>query len=411
MTTQQAVQAPSAAPEGIPFSVLLLMAIATGLCAGGNYYNQPLLSSMATAFGISEVSAALTVTLAQVSYAVGLLLLVPFGDKYERRSLIVGMMLLMSVGQMICGFATNLTVFSVGIVIAGLFSSAAQIMVPLAAMLSHPSRASRAIGMTVSGIMMGILAARSLAGILSDLGGWNTIYRLASVLGCIMALVLYKYLPQSRNSVQPGYAQIMRSMLTLVMTQPRLRTCALMGGLSFASMGMLFAMTTLVLSGAPYHLSDTDIGLVGLVGVAGAWMANIAGKLGDRGWAQHTMAISIVIKLLSWYLLWLGGASLVWFLVGTFLLDMAQQGVNIGSQGNIYKLVPEARSRLNAIYMTTYFCGGATGSALASLAWAHAGWDGVCVLGATMIVLCGIVLLYDYRLIHKSSMTQAVKST
>lgn len=397
--------------DDIPFYLLLLISVACGLCAGGNYFNQPLLSSIATDYGISAVSAALTVTLAQVSYAAGLMFLVPLGDRFERRRLIVTMLLLMALGHLICAVAPNVTVFSVGIVMAGLFSAAAQIMVPLAAMLSHPARASRSIGIAVSGIMIGILAGRSVAGILSELWGWQSIYQVTTVLAVVMAWMLWRQLPVSRSTLQSSYAGILRSMLTLVMTLPRLRSCALMGALSFASMGVLLSMTALLLSGEPHMLNDASIGLTGLIGVAGAWMATTAGRLVDRGWGTQTAVVAILIKLLAWYWLWLGGASLAWFLVGTFFLDMAQQGVNIAKQSAIYQLVPEARSRLNAIYMTAYFLGGASGSAGASLAWHYAGWDGVCVLGAGLILACACVQVVDYRLMHNSSTTQAVKST
>src|SRR5690606_30835187 len=185
--------------------VLLLMAIACGLCAGGNYFNQPLLHSISVSLGITETRAALTVTVAQVSYALGLLFIVPLGDKFERRQLAVGLMLLAAIGQFISGLAINSSMLFVGVGMAGLFSVAAQVLVPMAAILSAPSRSGRAVGMVMSGLLTGILLARSVAGLLSGIGGWSTVYLVSGVIMLVIAAVLWLKLPSSRNPQTHGY--------------------------------------------------------------------------------------------------------------------------------------------------------------------------------------------------------------
>ncbi len=374
------------------------MAIASGLCAGGNYFNQPLLHSIALSFNISETTAALTVTMAQVSYACGLLLLVPLGDKLERRGLVVTLMLLAACGQFISGFAGHVGLLFGGIIMAGLFSVAAQILVPMAATLSDPARSGRAVGLVMSGLLIGILTARSVAGLLSGLGGWHTVYRVSSIVMMLVALALWFLLPPSRNPVKVSYAQVLRSMGTLIARYPRLRSRALIGATAFASVSALFSTMALMLSGPAHHLSDVSIGLVGLVGIAGALMASVAGRLADHGWTQATSVACVLLMLVGWGCFWLGTTSLVWFLIGMLVIDLALQGLHISNQNVVFKLEPEARSRINAVYMTTYFIGAASGSALGSLAWNRGGWHAICELGIVLALLCGGLLMHDQRL-------------
>jgi len=371
------------------------MAVACGLCAGANYYNQPLLHSIAVHLRVTEATAALTVTLAQVSYAVGLLLLVPLGDKLERRRLIVTLMVLASIGLFLSGFADGFALLALGTLMTGLFSVAAQVLVPMAAALAAPGRGGQAVGLVMSGLLTGILAARSVAGLLSGLGGWNLVYRVAGVAMIAVALALWFALPPLRNVQPPSYLQVLRSLGTLARRHPRLRSRALLGGLSFGSVSVLFSTMALLLAGPAHRLSDLHIGLVGLAGVAGALMANVAGRLADRGLEQFTTRVSVLLVLASWPLLWLGGTGLVWFLLGMLLIDLALQGVHISNQNVIYALAPEARSRLNAVYMTTYFAGAASGSAIGSWAWQHGGWTITCLAGAGVAVLNLGALWYD----------------
>lgn len=383
-------------------STLLLMALACGLCAGGNYFNQPLLHSISLAFAVSESTAALTVTVAQVAYACGLVLLVPLGDKLERRGLAVTLMLLAAAGQFISGFSQNMPMLLTGTLMAGLFSVAAQILVPMAAALSDPKQSGRAVGTVMSGLLIGILAARSVAGLLSGVGGWNTVYKVAGVIMLVVALLLWLRLPKSRNTQQSGYLQILASLATLVTSQPRLRSTSLLGALSFASVSVLFSTMALLLAGPQFGLSDVQIGLVGLIGVAGALMANVAGRMVDRGWGQRTTAIALLLLLGSWLLLWLGGNSLICFLIGMLAIDMGLQGVHVTNQNVVYKLIPEARSRLNAVYMTSYFIGAASGSALGTLAWRQGGWTGTCLLGVGLALCAAAALLYDQRVARRA---------
>ena len=398
----QAVIHPQPAPV-LTTPVLLLMAVATGLCAGSNYFNQPLIHSIAVALHVGDGTAALTVTLSQLAYAAGLLLFVPLGDKFERRGLAGGLMLLAALGLFISGYSTSFAMLVAGTAMTGLFSVAAQTLVPMAATLSAPQRSGRAVGMVMSGLLGGILLARSAAGVLSDLGGWQTVYRAAGWAMVLLALALWRVLPASRNPAPPGYGRILRSLVELAVQHPRLRSRSLLGALTFASVSVLLSSTTLLLSGPGFGLSDSDIGLVGLLGVAGALMASVTGRLADRGWGQATAAACVLLLLVSWGALRLGAHSLAWILAGTLLIDIALAGVHISNQSVIYQLDTTARSRINAVYMTTYFAGAASGSALGSLAWQLAGWPGVCMVGAGLALLSGAALYRDQLLARRAS--------
>lgn len=396
------MSASSPPPAYLTTPVLLLMAVATGLCAGSNYFNQPLLHSIALNLRVSEAATALTVTLSQVAYAFGLLLLVPLADKLERRGLAVGLMVLAGLGLLVSGFAQSFGMLLAGTVLTGLFSVAAQTLVPMAATLSDPRRSGQAVGLIMSGLLTGILVARSVAGLLSSMGGWNTVYRAAAVAMLLLAAALWFVLPRSRNPLAASYLQTLRSLGTLVMRHPRLRSRALLGALSFGSVSVLFSTMALLLAGPAFRLSDSQIGLVGLVGVAGALMASVTGRLADRGWGQATSAVAVAMLLVGWVFLWLGVDHLGWFLLGMLVIDIGLPGVHISNQNVIYQLQPEARASVNAVYMTCYFAGAAAGSALGALAWRHGGWPMTCALGAGMALLAGAALCNDQRLARQA---------
>ncbi len=391
------------APAGLSTPVLLLMATACGLCAGANYFNQPLLHSIAVQLGVSESRAAFTVTIAQVSYAAGLLLLVPLGDKLERRRLVVALMALAACGLFLSGFAGSFSALAAGTLMTGLFSVAAQVLVPMAAALAAPGRSGRAVGLVMSGLLVGILAARSVAGLLSGVGGWSLVYRVGGIAILAVAVALWFALPALRTPNPPSYGQVLRSLATLARQHPRLRSRALLGGLSFGSVSVLFSTMALMLAGPAHRLGDAQIGLVGLAGVAGALMANWAGRMADRGREQWTTRASVLLLAASWGALWLGGASLPWFLVGVLAIDLALQGVHISNQNVIYALAPQARSRLNAVYMTTYFAGAALGSALGSAAWQHGGWGATCAAGLAVAGANCAAMWHDARLARQAA--------
>ncbi|CAM4037963.1 MFS transporter [Comamonas aquatilis] len=384
------VNSAAPAPQGLGASSLLLMALACGLCAGGNYFNQPLLHSIAEHFEVAQATAAVSVTLAHVAYASGLLLLAPLADKLQRRGLAVSLMLLAAVGQAICGFAPSVQAFMAGTVVAGLFSVAAQVLVPMAAALAMPGQSGRAVGWVMSGLLLGILLARSVAGMVSEAWGWQAVYQGAAVVMAVVALWLWKMLPASRSSLPVSYGQVLASMWQLLRGQQALRQRTLVSALAFASVSVLFSTMALQLSSGPLGLGDGQIGMIGLAGAAGALVATQAGRLVDKGLGRVSCAIGALALLLSWPMLWWGGAHLGWFVLGLIVIDLGLQCLNITNQATVAQLLPAARGRMNAVYMTGYFLGAALGSALGTLAWRINGWQGACTLGLLLAVLAAM---------------------
>lgn len=388
-------------------TTLLLMATACGLCAGANYFNQPLLNSMVQHLHISDAQASSTVTMAQVSYGLGLLFLVPLGDMLERRRLVLTLMLLAACGMLLSGVSGMIGSFSLlaaGTLMAGVFSVAAQVLVPMAATFAAPGTSGRAVGLVMSGLLVGILASRSVAGILSDLGGWSTVYWVGATLTALMALLLARALPKAAPSAPVSYGEVMKSLGQLLRQHPRLRSRALIGGAGFATVSVLFSSMALLLAGPGFGLSDLMIGLIGIVGIAGALMANVAGRLADKGMEQSTTMAGAILMLLGWLCLWLGGSSIWWFLLGLLVVDGALQALHISNQNVVYALAPDARSRINAVYMTTYFLGASIGSALGSWAWLNHGWTGTSLMGGSLGLLTLIVVLWDRRLLTKQAL-------
>ena len=372
---------------GLSPALVALMSLATGLSVACNYYVQPLLDTVARTFSLSVNQAGFIVTTAQLGYAAGLLLLVPLGDMLERRGLIVVMSLLAAGGMVITALSPTLPLMLLGTALTGLFSVVAQILVPLAATLAAPEKRGKVVGTVMSGLLLGILLARTVAGGLAQLGGWRTVYWVASVLMVFMALALWRYLPRYQQSVKLNYGQLLRSIFSLFSSTPILRSRAVTGCLAFANFSILWTSMAFLLASPPYGYSEGTIGLLGLVGAAGALAARQAGSLADKGKARLTTTAGLVIMLASWGITALGSHSLIALIVGIILLDLAVQGVHITNQSVIYRSMPEARNRLTAGYMTSYFIGGAAGSLISAAAFQHAGWYGVCAAGAFITVL------------------------
>ena len=368
-------------------ALIVLMSIATGLAVASNYYAQPLLDTIARNFSLSASSAGFIVTAAQLGYAAGLLFLVPLGDMFERRRLIVSMTLLAAGGMLITASSQSLAMMILGTALTGLFSVVAQILVPLAATLASPDKRGKVVGTIMSGLLLGILLARTVAGLLANLGGWRTVFWVASVLMALMALALWRGLPQMKSETHLNYPQLLGSVFSMFISNKILRTRALLGCLTFANFSILWTSMAFLLAAPPFNYSDGVIGLFGLAGAAGALGARPAGGFADKGKSHHTTTFGLLLLLLSWLAIWFGHTSVLALIIGILVLDLTVQGVHITNQTVIYRIYPDARNRLTAGYMTSYFIGGSAGSLISASAWQHAGWTGVCLAGASLALL------------------------
>ncbi|WP_213313774.1 MFS transporter [Citrobacter freundii] len=373
--------------QGLSPSLILLMSIATGLAVASNYYAQPLLDTIARNFSLSASTAGFIVTAAQLGYAAGLLFLVPLGDMFERRMLIVSMTLLAAGGMLITASSQSLGMLILGTALTGLFSVVAQILVPLAATLATPDKRGKVVGTIMSGLLLGILLARTVAGLLANLGGWRTVFWVASVLMALMAVALWRGLPKMKSDTHLYYPQLLGSVFSLFINDKLLRTRAMLGCLTFANFSILWTSMAFLLAAPPFNYSEGMIGLFGLAGAAGALGARPAGGFADKGKSHLTTTMGLLLLLLSWLAIWFGHASVPMLIIGILVLDLTVQGVHITNQTVIYRIHPDARNRLTAGYMTSYFIGGAAGSLISASAWQHAGWAGVCLAGTTVAIL------------------------
>jgi len=383
--------------QGLSPALIALMSVATGLAVASNYYAQPLLDTIARAFSLSANQAGFIVTAAQLGYAAGLLLLVPLGDMFERRRLIVVMTLLAAGGLLITASSQSLGMMILGTALTGLFSVVAQILVPLAATLATPETRGKVVGTIMSGLLLGILLARTVSGLLASLGGWRTVFWVASGLMVVMAFALWRGLPKMKSETHLNYPQLLGSVFSLFTRNKLLRTRALLGCLTFANFSILWTSMAFLLAAPPFNFSDGTIGLFGLAGAAGALGARPVGGLVDKGKAHHTTTWGLVLLLLSWIALVAGQYSVLALIVGILVLDLMVQGVHITNQSVIYRVQPDARNRLTAGYMTSYFIGGAAGSLISASAYQHAGWNGVCIAGAVVALLNLVVWWRGYH--------------
>ena len=374
--------------------LLWLMAIACGLCAGANYYCQPLISSIQQYYQVPESQVALTVTFAQISYALGLLFIVPLGDMLNKTKLIPFLMLGAAAGLFICASAVNLPMLWVGTIIAGLFSVAAQILIPLATMAVKPEKTGEVVGFLMSGLLVGILLSTSIAGLLSDLFHWKMIYILSGISMLALSFYLKGKLP-SLPRLRISYAAIFKSMGILLKQEPRLVLRSLTGACAFAAMSMLFSTIALLLTQEPFQLSDVMVGLVTLVGVFGALSTQFIGKWADRGHIKILSWIGCSILMGSWLFLYFGAVSLLSYILGYGLINLGLAIKHSCNQNVIFRLRPDAKSRVNSLYMTLYFIGGACGSALGVYAWHHGGWSMTCLAGLGLALCATLFALLD----------------
>ena len=361
--------------------LIYVMASAAGLSVANLYYAQPLLHTLARDFSVSNGAAGSIITLTQLGYAMGLVLLVPLGDLLQRRRLITGITLFSAVALINAAVAPQLLWFDVACYFIGLTAVVAQLLVPFAAHLADAKDRGRVVGKVMSGLLMGILLARVASGVVSDVLGWQAVYWIAAALMLLQALVLYRTLPIEPPQTTQSYRTLLLSILHLMRDEPLLRRRIVYGMSVFGAFSALWTSLPFLLAPAPYHYSDTLIGLFGLLGVAGVMMASFAGHLHDKGHSRLGTGTALAFVITGFLLMGVWPYHVAAVIIGIVLLDIGVQGTQILNQSKIYTLRPEARNRLTTAYMTCFFIGGTIGSAAAAIAFTHFGWTGVAMTG------------------------------
>ncbi|HEY5428603.1 MAG TPA: MFS transporter [Solirubrobacteraceae bacterium] len=376
---------------GISRGLVLLLAVSCGAAAANLYYAQPLLHTLSGALHVPGATAGLLITISQLGFVVGLAFLVPLGDLRERRGLITTTLLVTAAGMAVAAVAPTFAVFGAALAVVGVSSVVAQVIVPMSSSLSADHERGQVVGTVMSGLLIGILLARTVSGLIAAAFGWRVVFWFAAVAMVALAVTLRRALPKIPPTTELSYRGLLRSVLSLVAQEPVLRQRMLIGALDFGCFSTLWTSLAFLLSAAPYHYGNAVIGLFGLVGVLGAGAASMAGRLADRGRGGSTTTITLVLMLASWAILALGTSSVIALIAGIAVLDLGVQGLHISNQSAIYALRPEARSRLTTAYMVAYFLGGAVASALSSALYAADGWTGVCILGASSALLALVV--------------------
>jgi predicted MFS family arabinose efflux permease len=376
--------------------VVLLLSVTAGTAVSLVYYVQPLLDTIATDLNVSAGAAGLLVTASQIGFAFGLAFLVPLGDLLDRRRLVAGMLAASGLVSLAAGLAPTFSVLCALLVLAGITSAAAQIVVPFAASLAAEDQRGRITGTVMSGLLLGILLARTISGAIAEIGGWRLVYFVAAILVALLALLVWRMLPSVTTPATTSYAGLLHSVLVLVREHPVLRGRMALGLLSMAQFSAMWTASSFLLA-RTYHFSDGVIGLFGLAGAAGALGAPLAGRLADRGHGHHASTAAWLCLLAGWGLLAWGNHNLTALIIGMLVFDLGAQGAQISNQNKIYALDPDARSRITTAYMVTYFIGGVLGSVIAGYTYQLSDWTAVCTLGATTAAT-GLIL---WGLLHR----------
>lgn len=385
---------------------LPFLGLACAVGVGSIYYNQPLLLVIGKSFGRDARSMELVAVATQLGYAAGILCFVPLGDVAERRALMMRMYGAVSVALLLAALARGLAWMVVASVLVGLMASVTHVVVPMAPDLVPDAQRGKAIGTVMTGLLLGILLARSFAGWLGGYSGWRSVFVVAAVINVAFVPIMYRMMPRMEPRASLTYRKTMRSLWTLLRTEPLLREAAVLGALSFAAFNCFWTTLAYMLD-SHYGLGPGVAGTFGLVGAAGALIAPFAGWLADKHGTRVVVTVASATLTVSFVWLWWTErwhVSTTWHMtamvLGVIALDLGQQMMQVGNQTRIFGLGSQVRSRLNTIYMTIYFAGGAAGSALAGWAWWRWGWNGVCVLALVLLSAMGVRHLTGYSRTH-----------
>jgi predicted MFS family arabinose efflux permease len=356
----------------------LLFATACGLIVANIYYAQPLIGPIAASLDLSPQTAGLIVTMGQIGYGLGLLLIVPLADLFENKRLILYSLGLCIVALGCAGLSTRAVPFLVASLFIGLGAVAVQIIVPFAAHLTPPAKRGQVIGNVMSGLMLGIMLARPVASFLTQLSSWHTIFFASAVCMVLLLILLGRVLPERMPSSTLSYGSLIGSMLRLMVTEPVLRRRALYHACLFGAFSLFWTTVPLLLAGPLFNLSQAGIALFALAGVSGAIAAPLTGRIADKGWSRPATIfamLAVACAFLLTELIELGSTySLAWLVIAAIVLDFGVAANLALGQRAIFLLPAEYRSRLNGMFMATFFLGGALGSAVGAWGFAQGGW-------------------------------------
>ena len=380
--------------------VLYLMSISAGLVVANLYYNQPLLNQIANTYGVSESAVSNVALSTQLGYAFGLLFIIPLGDKISNHRILKWDFLLMILSLLAAALSPSLFILVISSFFIGFTSSLPQLFVPMAAQLSDDANRGRAIGIVMSGLLIGILGSRVISGYIGEQLGWRVMYFGATGLMAILFATLHFALPKLHPHFLGNYGSLLKSIWHYFKTDASLRLAALRGALAFAGLSAFWTVLVFLMEDN-FGYGSTVAGLFGLLGIAGALGATVVGKLSDRVNRNKIIIFSAGLIIVSWIIFIFSAHSLWGLILGIVLVDLGLQALHITNQNIIFSKNPEGRNRVNTVYMVSFFIGGSIGTSLGAIAWENFQWVGVSVLGLFLSVLILLFhLLFAKKKIH-----------
>ena len=381
---------------------LWIMTIATGLVVANIYYNQPLLGDIANTYKASNGTAGHISMITQIGYAVGMFFIVPLADMFRRKRMMLYIIAIVIVALLVAAMAPSINILIIASFLVGAASLVPQLLIPMAAHLAHPNERGKKIGVVMGGLLIGILLSRTLSGFVGAHWGWRAMFYIAAGLMLITWFVILLFLPEVEPNYKGTYKKLMSSLIDLVKTEPQLRFASLRGALCFACFSA-FWTTIVFLLKENFNMGSDAAGLFGLVGAFGAIAAGLMGRLSDKMDAFKLSFFTLLLVLISFIIFIFSSHNIIGLIIGVIVLDMGVQATHISNQSMIFALNPEARNRINTIYMVSYFIGGAAGTFLVSALWGSYHWIGVCISGIILSLIAIVVHLLNHRRRQKTA--------
>lgn len=373
--------------KGIERSLLLTMAVIAGLTVANCYYNQPLLEMIRHDMGVSQHEANLITVVTQIGYALGLCFLIPMGDLYSRRRIIVINMSVAAVMAVFIAFSQRVWIVWGASLLLGACSVIPQFFIPIAGQYSEKKNKGRNMGIVLSGLLTGILASRVVSGYVGEWLGWREMFIIAALIMIVCLILTLKIMPQIDSNYVGTYRGLMKSVFHIVASNARIRLYAIRAAFSFGSMMAIWSCLAFRLAQAPFFSGSEMVGTLGMCGIAGALAASGLGKLVNQWGIRKLSLYGACLQLVAWTTAYLFGDTYMGLIVAIILVDIGLQCLQLSNQSGCIQEMPEASNRANTIFMTTYFIGGSFGTYCAGLAWIHEGWMGVCAVGAVLAAI------------------------
>ncbi len=367
--------------EGVPASLLFIMACMAAVSVANIYYCQPLLSLMGNDLGIDEWRASLIAMITQVGYACGLFFIIPSGDKFDRKKIVSYSFSILTIALLCIALSNNFHAVMAASFTVGACSVMPQIFIPIAAQYSRPEKKGANVGLIVSGLLTGILASRVISGLVGEWLGWRSMYVIAAIVMSLCTLIVWRIMPYTENNYTGSYKRLMHSLFALIREYKLLRICALRAAFAFGSFLALWASLTFKMEQAPFYAGSDVVGLLGLCGVAGAMSASVVGRLVSRIGVRNFNLLGAALMLSAWIIAYLWGNTYTAIIITILILDIGMQCIQLSNQTVVFSLNTKASNRINTIFMTNYFIGGSLGTFLSGSAWSMAGWSGVTIVG------------------------------